>query len=565
MQTTSLRHIAYLAEYCANNGVTDIVLSPGSRNAPLIIAFEAHPKIKPHLIHDERSAGFYALGLAEASDKVVALSCTSGSALLNYSPALVEAYYRQLPLLVLSADRPTELIDQGDGQTIRQAGVYKNFIKKDFQFPDSDDKDVLVQTKVLCEEAFGNLLNKPYGPIHINIPVAEPLYETSEFESFDILPMQPNEAPSMDEVESSDLAGQWNSVSKKLVIVGQSAPNKRKEQLLQELASDPSVAVLVENTSNMQDFNKFCHCIDRTLAAIGPDELKDFAPELLISIEGAVISKRIKAYFRKYKAKFNYRIGEFSITEDTYQSLTKAFNVRTEAFLEYLIKLSAESQSNFGGQWKQKDFLAQQKHEEFLKSTSYADLSVFEVLLDLLPDDSNLHMGNSSVIRYCQLFNPIKGIQYFSNRGVSGIDGSSSTAAGFSQIGRDRLNVLISGDISFFYDSNAFWNERLTGNLKVIVISNGGGGIFQIIPGPAKSDQAKTFFAPTKASVQGVCEAYNLNYYHTTSLKGIPDTVESFFKIENNNRPSILEISTQDCKNAEVLASYFDHITTLHS
>ena len=565
MQTTSLKHIAYLAEYCASNGVTDIVLSPGSRNAPLIIAFEAHPKIKTHLIHDERSAGFYALGIAEAGERVVALSCTSGSALLNYSPALVEAYYRQLPLLVLSADRPTDLIDQGDGQTIRQEGVYRNFIKKDFQFPDSNHEDVLAETKELCKEAFANLLDKPHGPIHINIPLSEPLYETSEIVNFDVLPIPKKASPSMDEVQRSNLAEQWKSASKKLVIVGQSAPNKREEQLLQELASDPSVAILVENTSNMQDFNKFCHCIDRTLAAIGPDELEEFAPELLISIEGAVISKRIKAYFRKYKAKFNYRVGVFSISEDTYQSLTKAFDVQTETFLEYLINLGAESQSNFGAHWKQKDFLAQQKHEEFLKSTSYADLSVFETLLDLLPDDSNLHMGNSSVIRYCQLFNPIKGIQYFSNRGVSGIDGSTSTAAGFSQIDGNQLNILISGDISFFYDSNAFWNEQLTGNLKVIVISNGGGGIFQIIPGPAKSNQAKTFFAPTKAGVQGICEAYNLNYYHADSLKGISESVESFFKIEKNNRPSVLEISTQECDNAEILASYFDHIAALHS
>lgn len=561
MLTTSKKHIAYLADFCATNGVNEIVISPGSRNAPIVIATERHPNIKTHLIHDERCAAFFALGLAEASGKPVALTCTSGSALLNYAPALVEAYYRQIPLLVLSADRPAHLIDQGDGQTIRQENIYSNFIKSSFTFPETPKVD-LSDVQEMCVEVIGELYQLPVGPVHLNIPLDEPLYEVGEFRKDEVVMLSsvPNSSiePDWQEVEQI-----WKSAEKKLLIVGQHKPDPALEQLVTDLAADPSVAILVENTSNIQSFSKFCHCIDRTLARISEEEKADFAPEVLVSIGGAVISKRIKAYFRQHKAKHNFRVGHFLIEEDTYQSLTHTVKMDEKRFLQKVLSFDTAPLSNFGGKWKQKDLLARDQHDQFLQTDSYSDLHVFHHLLDLIPDHAQLHMGNSSVVRYCQLFDPVRTMNYFSNRGVSGIDGSASTAAGFSVQNKEKLNVLISGDISFFYDSNAYWNKELGSNFKVIVISNGGGGIFQIIPGPSTSEQSETFFAPTTASVEGVCKTYDLNYTRVSSLEELSQSVESFFSIENNDRPSVMEISTQSAENAEVLKRYFEAIASV--
>ena len=553
MQTTSFRRVAYLVDFCVTNGIKDVVISPGSRNAPLIIGFQSHPKINTHLIHDERSAAFYALGIADATKKPVVLTCTSGSALLNYSPAIVEAYYRQVPLLVLSADRPEKLIDQGDGQTIRQLGVFANFCKYQSQFSESDED--LTEIQESCETAFSHLLNSPLGPVHINIPLDEPLYGTLEYQEQRIDPIVLHK---IEEVTlNDDLIKIWENTPKKLIIVGQQYEDPAFHKELIALSNDPSVAVLVENTSNLYYFEKFCHCIDRTLALISDEEMNDFGPELLISMGGAVISKRIKAFLRKHKPKHNWRVGEFAIQEDAYQSITATINGNSREFLKQLNQIKVNSISNFGAKWKQKDFQAQEKHQDFIVSAEFSDLLAFHIINDALPDQTVLHMGNSSVVRYCQLFNPIETVLYYSNRGVSGIDGSASTAVGYATQNTNQLNVLVTGDISFFYDSNAFWNQQLTSNLKIVVINNGGGGIFQIIPGPANSVHADTFFAPTSANVQGICEAFGLNYYSVSNASDLSKAVEDFFLKETNDQASVLEVITADCRNAAILEKYF--------
>jgi 2-succinyl-5-enolpyruvyl-6-hydroxy-3-cyclohexene-1-carboxylate synthase len=555
MRTSGKQHIAFLSDYLVSNGIEDVIISPGSRNAPMIIAFEGHPKIKTHLIHDERVAAFYALGMSDASSKPVALVCTSGTALLNYSPAIAEAYYRQVPLLVLSADRPQELVDQGDGQTIRQFDVYHNFIVSSHTYKDVNDN-----AQVL-ENALKNLFNEPKGPVHINIPLAEPLYDVVEHELSSTDKFEISTIPSIETISNlNELKNIWKSAEKKLLIVGQHNPDPRLEKVIDNLANDPSVAILVENTSNILQFTRACHNIDRTLATIAEEELDNYSPDLLVAIGGAVISKRIKAYFRKQKANHTWRVGLHLIEEDTYQSLTETIAVNPSDFLDEMIALEIEIGSNYGSKWKQKDFLAQAAHDDFIQTAPYSDLKVFGHIMDFLPDETILHMGNSSVVRYCQLFNPIKSVRYFSNRGVSGIDGSTSTAGGYALKTPNQLNVLISGDISFFYDSNAFWNHQLKGNFKVIVISNGGGGIFEIIPGPKSTHQAKTFFAPTVASVKGICNAYDVNYLGVSNETDLLQVLPDFFKNGENDRPTVLEIDTRSCPNSDILTAYFEYI-----
>jgi 2-succinyl-5-enolpyruvyl-6-hydroxy-3-cyclohexene-1-carboxylate synthase len=562
METTKISHVAHLVELCANYGISKVVISPGSRNAPLIIAFEAHPQIEIFLVHDERSAAFFALGLAEELNQPVAITCTSGSAAINYASAISEAYYRRIPLLVLTADRPFEMVDQGDGQTIRQKNLFANYIKADFELPSFPSKEMRLISDQIVNQALNSLVSIPQGPVHINIALTEPLYEIQELKSLPIVQREVQKSADLSDTQKEIIEKGWINSTKRLVLIGQLAYNSIDQNVLKGLIDDPSVAILVENTSNIQDFQKICHCIDRTLEIIQPDELTDFIPDLLITFGGAIISKKIKSLFRKHKPTENWRVGQFLFVEDTYQSLTHSFNVTPETFLNYLLSLKNLPTSNFGGRWKQKDFMAKSVHDAYVKSLSFSDFKAYELILDTLPEDTNLHMANSSVVRYCQLFDPILSLRYYANRGVSGIDGSTSTALGVSLANKNRLNVLITGDTSFFYDSNALWNNYLPPNLRIILINNGGGGIFKILEGSNQSKQIDYFVAPFQAKAKSICEAFNVHYLFVDNETDLDAVFEEFYTLTDDLRPCLLEIDTRSVENEKYLKTYFDKIRT---
>ncbi|MFT5822162.1 MAG: 2-succinyl-5-enolpyruvyl-6-hydroxy-3-cyclohexene-1-carboxylate synthase [Crocinitomix sp.] len=557
MNTTKISHVAHLIEICVQHGVTKVVISPGSRNAPLIIGFDAHPKIEVFLVHDERSAAFFAMGMAEESKTPVAITCTSGSAPINYAPAISEAYYRNIPLVVLTADRPIELIDQGDGQTIRQKNLFQNFIKGSFQLPNiPSDAEISLSDKI-ANDALNLAVQIPKGPVHINIPLAEPLYATQDLATTPIITKSQETHPVFTEEDKAEVKKEWNRAQKKLILIGQIDPNELDIIILDSVLEDASVAILVENTSNLQHFQRICHSIDRTLAIIGEDEVNDFAPDLLITMGGAIISKKIKAFLRVNKPTVNWRVGHYLFEEDSFQSLTRSIRVKPATFFEFIGSLEQSISSNFGGKWKQKDFLAAEIHGDYLAQAPFSDLKAFEIILDTVPDNSNIHMGNSSVVRYCQLFNPVRGMSYYGNRGVSGIDGSTSTAVGVANISKEKLNVIISGDTSFFYDSNAFWNNYLPSNLRVIVINNGGGGIFKIIDGPNNSEQSHHFVAPFKAKIDAICAAFNIHYLVAKTTAELDAVFHEFYEIKQDDRPVLLEVVTSAISNEKILKEYF--------
>ena len=543
------------------HGLKHVVISPGSRNAPLSISFAQDKDYSCYVIPDERSAGFYALGMAQQLNEPVALVCTSGSALLNYYPAISESFYRNIPLIVVSADRPAAWIDQGDGQTIRQEGVFSNHI--------IDEVSLLEITNTPNEQWFNErnidrLFNRSKalngGPIHFNFPFSEPLYLTNPAKDSTDTQITEQLAGKviLTDNEITNLISDWNSLDKKLIICGQLPENKRLEQALIDLTQNKSVAVLVENTSNLV-YNGFIHCIDRTLNSIGEDFAKQFQPNLLITIGGAVISKRIKAFLRKNKPNQHWKIGSQFPFMDTYQSLTKTIPLEPEIFLHELLKNDINTSiSRYGEQWKQLDYLIQNKHFHFFEGVPYSDLSVFHLLMDSIPENSVLHLANSSVVRYSQLFDPLKSIDYNCNRGTSGIDGSTSTAMGASIVDSNNLHTFISGDISFFYDSNAFWNKHLPSNFRMFIINNGGGGIFKIIPGPDKTEELDDFFVAKQSyAAANICKAFDINYKSAKSVEEINEQLDGFYAHQENNRPVVMEIFTPHQENDKILKSYF--------
>jgi len=563
MQTTNKSGIAAFVNECVKHGMRHIVCSPGSRNAPLVIAFDEHPEIETFVIHDERCAAFYAMGMAQQLNAPVGVTCTSGSAMLNYYPAVAEAHYQSIPLVVISADRPEEWIDQGDGQTIVQKDVYTNHIRFESTIHENIDPNFsLIDLQQIVASAFEECNGNWKGPIHFNVPINEPLYGTIETENPLCEPYKNSEKVNL--LSNDDLnfiQENWSKYDKKLILCGQLPKNQNLLNKLVELANNTSVAILVENTSNLTN-PSFIHCIDRTLECISEDEIEDFKPNLLVTIGGAVVSKRIKQFLRKSNIQQNWKIGYEFPEMDTYQSLTKTFKVNPAHFIQSILSIQNGVQSSmFGASWKQKDFIAQDKLENFFQNIPYSDLSVFETVLDYIPEDAFLHMGNSSVVRYCQLFDPIRSIRYFSNRGTSGIDGCTSTACGIALMSPSKCNVLITGDVSFFYDSNALWSNHLPANLHIILINNSGGGIFKIIDGPTSTHQSEKFFeAKHNFKAEFLCKTFGVHYSKANSIQEIENEMLDFYTQSDDNKPKLLEIFTPSEINHTILKEFFSTI-----
>ena len=309
------------SQICHQLGVRYAVMSPGSRNAPLTISFARHEGIKKYIIPDERSAGFVALGIAQETKTPVVLCCTSGSALLNYAPAIAEAYYREIPLIVLSADRPPELIDQRDGQTIRQFEALKNHVKGSVNLP-------LVSTEVEAKnysemliQALQDATTLPLGPVHINVPFKEPFYpeagQALEFEKVE-----------MDEVGDSPISRKLNTdltpYKKVLILVGQKDPDQELEAQLKSISK--LVPVLRSPLNNLQVGIQH---VDGFIS-----NQKELQPDLLITTGLSVLSKKLKQYLRSQPPKTHFHFDPAGIEVDTFQSSPRLIKEALSSFLK---------------------------------------------------------------------------------------------------------------------------------------------------------------------------------------------------------------------------------------
>ena len=535
-----------IIEICQQKGVQHIVISPGSRNAPLTIGFTNNPYFKCYSIADERCAAFFALGIAQQIQKPVAVVCTSGSAVLNYYPAVAEAFYSQIPLVVISADRPQNKIDIGDGQTIRQENVLENhsLYNANLREDASAENDNHIQMAL-------HVAATQKGPVHINAPFEEPLYEiVSE------LKVKPEIIDFNTESKTFSLGNStvetWNKATKKLVLVGELFPNLVEQRYLDILANDPSVVVLTEKTSNLHH-PTFIDQIDTLITPFTDEDFKSFQPEILLTFGGMVVSKRIKAFLRKYKPKHHWHVDELR-AYDTFGALTNHFETKINAFLSQLLtenKIESTYKFNISAIWK--DRVA--KHKEYTAKIPFSDFKVFDFICQNLPKNSQLQVSNSSAIRYLQLFDVDKSVQVFCNRGTSGIDGSTSTAIGAASA-TDLPTMLITGDISFLYDSNALWNNYIPKNFKIILLNNSGGGIFRILPGHQETETFNTYFETSHhLNASHLAKMYGLDYFEANDEITLQQQYSAF--LNQNEKPSILEVFTPEKENNGILLEFF--------
>lgn len=545
--------VQLIGEVLYRYGITDIILSPGSRNAPLTIHFTNHQEYTCYSIVDERSAAFFALGMAQSKKKPVAICCTSGTASANYYPAIIEAFYQNIPIVVLTADRPENYVDIFDGQTIRQKNMYSNHIYGSYQLSESESEESITQNFLDLKKALNTCVLKS-GPIHINIPFSEPLYEqTDQIEiSFEKLTL-PEKNYNSDKYKP--LFSTWNNFSKKMILVGMQQPNSELNQLLEKLAEREDTIILTEVTSNLNS-SKFYPNIDRYMFPFGEETLDDYKPELLLTIGQNIVSKKIKDFLRKSKLKAHWHLDEYW-HPDTYFSLTEKIEENPVIFLKELVKVPPVV-SSYSLLWKQLKDERQLRHNDFIKNLPFSDLRVIKTLDEKIPDSCNLQISNSSMIRYAQLFNFNSKNKIFCNRGASGIDGATSTAVGFA-VADAHPTLLITGDIGFFYDSNALWNKYIPNTFRIILVNNGGGDIFKIIPGPDSSNSLEEYFVTRhNRTARLMAQEYNFEYIQAHNQEELLKELDSFFLC--SEKPKLLEIITINQPNSRILREYFNYL-----
>lgn len=557
---SALQGISEIPHICLEHGIMHAVISSGSRNAPLILAFASNANFKCFSIVDERSAGYFALGMAQQLQKPVVLVCTSGTAVANYAPALAEAFYLKVPLVVLTADRPPEWIDQNDGQTIRQFDIFRNYVKKSFQTPAStkEQSDLWYFRRSLNEAIGLSTIGSP-GPVHINIPIKEPLYDPLPAVDLPIKPIHTISGEMEIDADSwQQISTRWREAKKRLVICGFSNSNPKLQSILNQMSSNHEVVVFAENLSNLVG-DDFIYSPDRFMASLSTEQLEDFRPDLVVTLGGSIISKRLKKFLRQFAPQEHWHIDENDLFIDTFQSLSLNVRVKPEKFFSKVSKVGSPNieYSLFAQNIKRQSEI---RHEEFVKSADYSDLTAWARVIDRLPSNINLHLANSTPVRYAQLFSSRPDISYFSNRGTSGIDGCISTAAGAAAV-TDKLNVLLIGDLAFLYDSNGLWNNNLPKNLCIIVMDNGGGNIFRVIDSGTEVEKIRPFVEAThQLKIKDLCASYGVSYLNANNLVTLGDALAQSLK--PNSSAVVIHIETSGSTSAETYKQYFKYFNS---
>lgn len=559
-----------LLDVAAEHGVTDIICSPGSRNSPLLIAAYCRDSLHKHVITDERVAAFFALGMAMVSQRPVMLVCTSGSAILNYAPAVAEAFYHGVPLIVVSADRPKEWIDQDDSQTIRQDGILSNIVKKSYDIqvaPESESssfKEYSWFCNRIVNEAMLASMRPKRGPVHLNIRLSPPLT------GIETLPENIREERIVREYrpESKLPADIMNELAKRaagkkiMLVAGFGAPNQRLNRAVNEFGKLDNVTVMAETISNIHSDGDYAS-VDLSLSLADSELL----PDIIISVGGALVSRNLKEYLRKNTNAEHWCLGSSDTVVDCFMSLTTKIEIDASSFLLRLASLLRRnpvvSRSNYNMKWTEIRKRTREYHNRYLATLPWCDMKAFEIILSSIPSSWNLFLSNGTPVRYGQLFDyPFHAT--FCNRGVSGIDGCTSTAIG-GACATHVPTALITGDLSFTYDLGAL-GIPLSGDTGIVifVISNGGGGIFRFIKSTATLEEElldKYFCVRPEVDIASIAKGFGFDYIaiDNNNYLSAGESIKQLCGMKHRNS-TIVEVKTDGSLSAKILRNYFENI-----
>ncbi len=532
-----LQHIAELGPLLTGLGARHVILAPGSRNAPLIQLFTSDKSFSCHSVVDERAAAYVALGMARQLDEPVLVVSTSGTAVLNLGPAVAEAFQQELPLLVLTADRPREILKQFNNQVIDQRAPYFNFSKGFFEFPPQlrEEQD-LKSAMRMVEDLFQEALSYPAGPVHVNLPLLEPLYETLPPSLLAGSGAGPDPYSRISEPASPpvpDLAGR-----KVLILAGMGTGNLPLQKELEQAVLHSQSVVVAENISNLNS-DQFISMPELVLGCASEEERAALAPDLVVAFGKQLVSKQMKLFVQSL---------------DNVELVELDGKPEEQALFQKLAALK-EPDNSYPGLWKEIEKRERKRAAAYLLEAPFGNLTAMARLLEAVPPSTVVHLGNSSSIRNSQLLPARSDLEYFSNRGTSGIDGSLSTAVG-AAIVSDQQHLLMLGDLSFVYDSNGMWNKDFPENLKIVVINDGGGGIFRLLEGP---DQMSFFeeYSVTHhpVSLELLSGAFGRNFGRATSYAELERQARALFA--PGAGLSVLEVDTTASDNSRIFKELF--------
>jgi 2-succinyl-5-enolpyruvyl-6-hydroxy-3-cyclohexene-1-carboxylate synthase len=550
-----------IAEIAAQHGVRHAVLCPGSRCAPLTLAFSRHPRIKTYTFSDERSAGFIALGMAQALAEPVIVVCTSGTAASNLSPAMAEAFFSKTPLLVITADRPAEWIGQLDGQTIFQHNLFGQHAKRFFLLPqDYEHPDSLWAINRMVNEALLAASDAPRGPVHINAPFREPLYPAGDAEIVytEQRIIHSVTGESRLTPEALEALTRWQDFSSTLIVGGQQPLDPQLLEVLRELQAKHHLPVVHDILSNLHGLEESVRYSDLFLGQSSTQLKERLRPELLITFGDALVSKNLKLFLRKFPAKEHWHIQPAGEVADTYCQLTHVFRVEPKEFFKSLAKAEAkeafekQKQENYYRLWEVEERRTRRVVHETTDGELH-ELLITRRLLSELPAGSCLHLANSMSVRYANMagLDPAQAdVKVFSNRGTSGIDGSTSTAVGHALV-NDGPHFLITGDLAFFYDRNAFWHNYALPNLHILLLNNHGGLIFDVLEGPSSMPEAGEYFITRQGlSSRKLCEEFGFDYLALDRIRKLENLLRDFLAFDGQTKILELEGDTSTNKAA---------------
>lgn len=557
-----IQPIVDIAEICAKHGITQAVICPGSRSAALTLAFSRHPGIKTYVIPDERSAGYIAMGMAQCSENPVVVICTSGTAAANLYPAIIEAYYQQIPLLILTADRPPEWIGQRDGQSIRQNSLYQNHILASFRFPVAfENAEAIWHANRMVNEAILKSKGSIHGPVHINVPISEPFYpnahEVWEYSrNVRLIEQLPGDC-GLKKHQLDELELALGAFQKVMLVIGQGQLSEEIIESLGAIQAKYSWVMLGDIISNIHVLKN--PITKHDLILMDQEKQRDLAPDLLITIGQSVLSKSLKGFLRKFKPQEHWHVGEELDVVDTFRILTKKVMVSPEMLFRELSEIKSDgpkAQRTFLEKWESAQNKVADIFAGFLADQKDGEFKALRLVMDQLPDNCTLHLANSMAVRYASYvgLDDQANVRVWSNRGASGIDGSTSTAVGHA-INENVLQVLITGDMAFFYDRNALWHEHVPENLKIIILNNHGGGIFRLIDGPKQLPELENYFETMQhLTAVNTAKDFGFAYFSVNSSSEISGLLVDFYAPSAGK--SILEVFSDPDVNQKVFEGF---------
>lgn len=543
--------IALLKKY----NIKHCVLSAGSRNVPFVHSVEQDDYFKCYSVVDERSAGYFALGLAQELNEPVVISCTSSTAACNYYPAIAEAFYQNVPLIVLTSDRNPAMLGQREDQMINQVGMYDRHVKKSVNLPVTiDDKEDFIYCQRLVNEALLELTHHVNGPVHINIPMK---YYSMDF-STKTLP----KVNKIDRLDSFSNKKTWKEKIDKLekaerilILPGQNyyVSNNLKKSL-ESFFKKFNSSIMVEYMANIneKEANNLFLCMDSRY--ISKKKFEELLPDIVISFGGNIMGG-IKDNLRLYPFKYeHWLVNPDGKVVDLFKSLTTIFECPPEYFFNYFVE---NSDNNLKNNLIYNNMLLNYKNNIYYPNFDWSNIYVIKNVVEKIPGNSILHLSINNSIRLTNYFNIDPTIKVYANIGTFGIDGSMSSFIGQSVANYDKISYLIIGDLSFFYDMNALRIKHIGNNVRILLVNNQGGGEFYYNKSwiNEKSDLHTT--ARHNQSAEGWAKSMGFKYLKANNKKDFDKVLDEFMST-NSNQPILFEVFTEMKNDSKVVYDFYD-------